>query len=127
MDKKLCNLLQRCGYSRVFSLVLASLIGSQERAVMSRDIERDADLRQPPVAIALGALVERGWVTKTPVDKKSSLYKIKDIEVVFNGISAEQQRNILDVKSTLSKLKAAMIPQKKDESQEVQKKELVLK
>jgi predicted transcriptional regulator len=92
---------------------------------MSRDIERDADLRQPPVAIALGALVERGWVVKTPVDKKSSLYQIKDIELVFNGISSEQQRNILDVKSTLSKLKAAMIPpEKKGESQE-QKQELV--
>jgi predicted transcriptional regulator len=94
---------------------------------MSRDIERDADLRQPPVAIALGALVERGWVTKTPVDKKSSLYRIDNIELVFNGISAEQQRSILDVKSTLSKLKAAMIPQKQGESQEVQNKELVLK
>ena len=121
MDKKLCNLLQRCGYPRVFSLVLASLIGSQDKQVTSRDIERDADLRQPPVAISLGSLVERKWVVKTPVDKKSSLYQIKDIKSVFDGIEKEQQRNIIDVQATMSKLKAAMIPSK-DESQS--KKEL---
>jgi len=124
MDKKLCNLLQRCGYPRVFSLVLASLIGSQDKQVTSRDIERDTDLRQPPVAISLGSLVERKWVQKIPVDKKSSLYQIKDIKSVFDGIEKEQQRNIIDVQATMSKLKAAMIPAEKP-SESQNKKELV--
>jgi predicted transcriptional regulator len=100
------------------------LIGSQDKQVTSRDIERDTDLRQPPVAISLGSLVERKWVQKIPVDKKSSLYQIKDIKSVFDGIEKEQQRNILDVQSTMSKLKAAMIPEPKGESQKEQKKEL---
>jgi predicted transcriptional regulator len=133
MDKILL-LLQKCGYRRTIAAVLTYLIEFQNRQSTSKDIEEVMGLRQPEVTLAMSALLERKWVisevAERPAEKRGPptyTYKLADADLVYSGISREQQKNVIDIQKTLKELYAAMIPQKKDESQEVQKKELVLK
>jgi predicted transcriptional regulator len=90
-------------------MTLASLIGFKDRKVMSREIEQDVNLRQPPVAIALSDLVGRGWVTKTAIDSKSNEYQITSIFDIYLIIAEEQSRKIEEIKQNVTKLKSAMM------------------
>jgi hypothetical protein len=52
------------------------------------------------------------------------VYWLADADLVYSGISREQQRGVIDLQKTLNELYAAMIPEPKGESQKEQKKEL---
>jgi len=130
MDKILA-LLQKCGYRRTIAATLAYLIEHQNQQSTSKSIEEETGLRQPEVTIAMKALVEKHWVVSMvaarPEDKRGPptySYILTDAEKVFDGISSEQQKNIIDIKSTLLTLRAAMIPAEKP-SESQNKKELV--
>jgi len=57
------------GYSRIVSHTLAFLVTSKE-PMKSHEIEAGTGLRQPEVSTATRELLEKGWITKTPVKKE---------------------------------------------------------
>jgi predicted transcriptional regulator len=126
MTQKLVSLLERCGYKRIYSGVLAQLIKSGKGT--ARELERECDLRQPEVSLAISYFSEKKWITPSPVESETGrgrptlLYTLIPVETLFLKIQEEQQAHILNIQSTMSELKAAMIPEQKGESQS--KKEL---
>jgi predicted transcriptional regulator len=113
MTTKLVELLMKCGFIRIRAGVLAQLIKTGKGT--ARELERECDLRQPEVSLALGYFAEKKWVTTSPVESESGrgrptlLYTLIPVEILFQKIQEEQQAHIKQMQDTLAELKSAMM------------------
>ncbi len=67
-DEKLAEVLQRAGLPRNVARTLVYMKSRDE--VKSIEIEKNTDLRQPEVSIAMKYLREKGWITKRDIKKE---------------------------------------------------------
>ncbi len=67
-DEKLAEVLQRAGLPRNVARTLVYMKKRDE--VKSIEIEKNTDLRQPEVSIAMKYLREKGWITKRDIKKE---------------------------------------------------------
>ena len=67
-DEKLAEVLQRAGLPRNVARTLVYMKRRDE--VKSIEIEKNTDLRQPEVSIAMKYLREKGWITKRDIKKE---------------------------------------------------------
>ena len=82
----------------------------EEDKLFSRQIEHELRMRQPEASIALGRLVERGWLTYKEIRGKGKgrpqhLYSLKEskktiITELINNLRTEQEK----IEKTISKL-----------------------
>lgn len=61
-DEELIELLQQFGYTRVTAKIVAYLL--KHKKSISKDIEREMDIRQPEASIAFSGLLKEGTVSK---------------------------------------------------------------
>lgn len=59
---ELDELLIQYGYTRPFAKVLIYCTKHKDEVIRLHDIERETDLRQPEVSVAMMDLVERKWI-----------------------------------------------------------------
>jgi predicted transcriptional regulator len=115
---KLTELLTDCGFTNPESKTLAYFLKLGDAETTSRDIERQSDLRQPEVSIALAALIDKGWVgvivpTGSTVGRPTKIYWLKvSPEDIYTAIEKDFQKDIVRLNNTLVQLRAAMIPEK---------------
>ena len=57
------ELLMQFGFTRPFTKVLLYCAKHKDENIRLHDVEREMDLRQPEVSIAMTDLVERKWIT----------------------------------------------------------------
>ncbi len=67
-DAKLAEVLQRAGLPRNVARTLVYMRKRDE--VKSIEIEKNTELRQPEVSIAMKYLREKGWITKRDIKKE---------------------------------------------------------
>ncbi len=91
--------------------VLSYLFERENQKVQSREIERNKDLRQPEVSIAITSLIKKGWVKreKQKVEGKGRplyLYKLSNDK---QEIIDELIENIDDKMETQKKIKDELL------------------
>ena len=133
MTKKLIELLFACGISPLpRAKVLAHFIHSKGVEITSRQLERDCDLRQPEVSLALSAFLDRKWITEKPPketpEKKggrpTKLYVLGiPPDAIYLSISKTIEKDYKDKSELLVQLKTAMISPKPAVSESSVKKE----
>lgn len=113
MTAKLVELLLKCGFIRIRANVLAQLILVGKST--ARDLERNCDLRQPEVSLAISYLLEKKWVTATQGESESGRgrptlhYTLISPALLFQEIQKDQQHQIKQIQETLEELKKAMM------------------
>lgn len=109
-DEKLSELLQRAGLPRNVARTLVYMRKRDE--VKSIEIEKNTDLRQPEVSIAMKHLRERGWIKKRDIKKegkgrpihgyrlaKSFSKIVEEVEREIQGEIKNKEKLIKDLKS----------------------------
>jgi predicted transcriptional regulator len=133
---KLISLLNQCGISPLpRAKILTIFLLSPGAELTSRGIERQCDLRQPEVSLAISSFEERQWITVLPAKEQAGKGRPEKryvlaipVEAIYKSIAATVEKECTQKARLLEQLKAAMIPEPKGESQKEQKqKELVLK
>ena len=132
--ENLINLLYQCGVSPLpRAKVLSFFLGNAGKELTSRTVEKESDLRQPEVSLAISAFVEKKWLTELPGKASESKGRpVKNyvlaipVDAVFKSIAAGVQADIKTRTELLEKLRTAMLSPKptKDEhmnTKEVQK------
>lgn len=117
-QQKVIKAFQDLGLSRVESHILMYLFTAEK--VTAKDIEKNADLKQPDVSLGTNALMDRGWIKISSVTKKDkgrpyyrySLSKPKEYilgeiqgriekRIELERRSIQTVHNLLDVKNQL--------------------------
>ncbi|NPA75136.1 MAG: ArsR family transcriptional regulator [Euryarchaeota archaeon] len=103
-DEKLSELLQRAGLPRNVARTLVFMRKRDE--VKSIEIEKNTDLRQPEVSIAMKYLREKGWVKKRDIKKEGKGRPIHGYKLSkpFSKIVEEIERDIRNEISDKEKL-----------------------
>ncbi len=93
-DEKLSELLQRAGLPRNVARTLVFMRGRDE--VKSIEIEKNTELRQPEVSIAMKYLREKGWIKKRDIKKEGKGRPIHGYRLAkpFSKIIDEIERDI---------------------------------
>jgi predicted transcriptional regulator len=108
-DEEIADTLISLGMSRPVARVLSYLKNVNE--VISIELERGTELRQPEVSIAMRELNERGWVSEREEKKlgKGRPNKVYALKVGFDKIVDElerQQRKAADeIQANIKRLK----------------------
>jgi predicted transcriptional regulator len=79
MEKEFAEILSEIGIKKKIAKVLAFLANTPEAT--SREIERETDLRQPDVSLAMKYLMKQGWITSRENKKDSKGHPIKIYEL----------------------------------------------
>ena len=97
------------GLNRTEAKVLSYLF-EESKPFLSRQIEHNADLRQPEASLALGYFVEKGWLTYEKIRRKKKgrpqqIYSLKKskktiIAELINDLRKEQEK----IEEIISKL-----------------------
>ena len=110
MDK--AKLLEEAGLKKHEAKTLAYLLEKKE--TISKDIERNMDLRQPEVCIALQKLQQKGWIkkytqkTNNLKGRPTYIYKLAKQKTVITAEIIQQlkkqAKNILRLAQQLEKI-----------------------
>jgi predicted transcriptional regulator len=107
-DEKLSALLIQMGVPRNVAKALVYLKGKEE--VTSVEIEKNANLRQPEVSIAMRILKEHGWIMKRDIKKEGKGRPIhgyrlaKPFNEIIKELEEEQKKKIEDMQNVLGQL-----------------------
>lgn len=108
-DKKIIKVFTDLGMPRNLAKTLMYISGVDE--CRSAEIERNANLRQPEVSVAMQELQRRGWVQKRDLKKKGKgrpvhIYKLNSsIEKIIEDFERTKLTEINHVKKDLDDLK----------------------
>jgi len=97
-ERKILEALQHLGFTRVESHTLMYLLTAD--GVTAKDIEENADLRQPEVSNGINALINRGWIKTSLIPKKGKgrpyykYYLAKTKKEIINSIQRDAQKKI---------------------------------
>lgn len=100
---RMVELLTETGLNRNIAKVIAFLAKVGE--AVSRDIEREANLRQPEVSLAMKELKELGWIVEKEIKKKGKGRPLKSYKLT---------REMKDIV-------AELISKKRDEIKKIEK------
>ncbi len=109
-DEKLAEVLQRAGLPRNVARTLVYMKRRDE--VKSIEIEKNTDLRQPEVSIAMKYLREKGWITKRDIKKEGKGrpvhgYRLaKPFPKIIAEIEKEQEGEIKKIEKLINELKS---------------------
>lgn len=117
MTKALSELLFACGIVPMTrAKVLATFIHSKGKELTARELERQCDLRQPEVSLALSAFIDRKWITviagkeKEGKGRPTKVYVLGvPAEAIYLSISTTIDTDYKRKSELLIKLKSAMI------------------
>jgi predicted transcriptional regulator len=107
-DEKLAGLLIQMGVPRNVSKALVYMKGRQETT--SVEIEKNANLRQPEVSIAMRILKEHGWIMKRDIKKEGKGrpvhgYRLaKPFNEIVKELEEEQRKKITDMQNVLGQI-----------------------
>ena len=97
-NEEIANVLISLGMNRPVAWTLSQLINRNE--ITSVELERETELRQPEVSIAMKKLKEHGWINEREEKKpgKGRPYKIYSLKVGFDEIidQIEEQKKKTD-------------------------------
>ncbi len=108
-DKKVIDVFVDLGMPRNLAKTLIYISEAEE--CRSAEIERNANLRQPEVSVAMQELQRRGWVKKRDLKKKGKgrpvhIYKLRSsIDNIVEDFEKQKLKEINSVKKDLSDLK----------------------
>jgi len=108
-DKKVIDVFVDLGMPRNLAKTLIYISETEE--CRSAEIERNANLRQPEVSVAMQELQRRGWVKKRDLKKKGKgrpvhIYKLRSsIDDIVEDFEKQKLKEINHVKKDLSELK----------------------
>lgn len=108
-DKKIIKVFTDLGMPRNLAKTLMYISGTEE--CRSSEIERNANLRQPEVSVAMQELLRRGWVKKRDLKKKGKgrpvhIYKLNSsIDEIIGDFEKQKLNEINNIKKDLSDLK----------------------
>jgi len=108
-DKKIIKVFTELGMPRNLAKTLMYISGTEE--CRSSEIERNANLRQPEVSVAMQELQRKGWVKKRDLKKKGKgrpvhIYKLSSpIDKIIDDFEKQKLSEINNVKDDLSELK----------------------
>ena len=95
--------------------VLAHFL-KEKGELTAREIERATDLRQPEVSLALGAFIERKWITEqkqksdTTKGRPSKVYVLSiPPETLFQSIESGVTKELKERQDLLKELKSVMM------------------
>lgn len=128
------KILVDCGFNIPLAKMTVYFINNRGKHVSSRDIERGADCRQPEVSHGLVDLMDRKWIAQMDnVKNEGKGRPIKTFMIVVSNetivadIELGFRKDIKRLESTLTELRAAMIPGKTVQGESSVKKEQQLK
>lgn len=107
-DEKLAGLLIQMGVPRNVSKALVYMKGRLETT--SVEIEKNANLRQPEVSIAMRILKEHSWIMKRDIKKEGKGrpvhgYRLaKPFNEIVKELEEEQRRKISDMQNVLGQI-----------------------
>jgi predicted transcriptional regulator len=81
-DEKLIELLTKIGLHR--NLAKAIVYLSKVKRAKAKEVERNADLRQPEVSLTMKNLKERKWVREREVKRKGKGRPTKEYELIVS-------------------------------------------
>lgn len=108
-EKEIVNLLINLGLSKNVSKTLVFLFRVKETIPVS--IERNMDLRQPEVSVALKKLEEKGWVEKRNIKRGTrgrpmSSYKLSlSPEKIMDFLEEKKLDEIKKIKENVEKIR----------------------
>jgi len=108
-DKKIIKVFTELGMPRNLAKTLMYISSTEE--CRSAEIERNADLRQPEVSVAMQELQRRGWVTKRDLKKKGKgrpvhIYQLRyPIDNIVEDFEKQKLKEINHVKKDLDELR----------------------
>jgi predicted transcriptional regulator len=108
-DEKIVKIFHDLGMPKNLAKTLMYI--SQVDQCRSAEIERNANLRQPEVSIAMQELQKKGWITKEDLKKKGKgrpvhIYSLnKPISNIIKNFEEEKVKEITDIQKDLNDLK----------------------
>jgi len=108
-DKKIIKVFTELGMPRNLAKTLMYISSTEE--CRSAEIERNADLRQPEVSVAMQELQRRGWVAKRDLKKKGKgrpvhIYQLRyPIDNIVEDFEKQKLKEINHVKKDLDELR----------------------
>jgi predicted transcriptional regulator len=112
-DEKLAGLLIQMGVPRNVSKALVYMRNRQETT--SVEIEKNANLRQPEVSIAMRILKEHGWIMKRDIKKEGKGrpvhgYRLaKPFNEIIKELEEEQRKKISDMQNVLGQIQELVL------------------
>jgi len=107
-DDRLVELLAEAGLNKNIARVIVHL--SKAGEAISRDIEREANLRQPEVSLAMKDLKSLGWIKEKEIKKKGKgrplkSYKLSlDIKDIVKELVERKREEIKKLEKDLEEL-----------------------
>lgn len=107
-DEKLVELLSEAGLNKNIARVVVYL--SKAGEAVSREIEREANLRQPEVSLAMKELKNMGWIKEREIKKKGKgrplkSYKLSlDIKDIVRDLVEKKREEIKKLERDLEEL-----------------------
>ncbi|AIY89460.1 ArsR family transcriptional regulator [Geoglobus acetivorans] len=107
-DERLVELLAEAGLNRNIARVVVYL--SKVGETISRDIEREANLRQPEVSLAMKELKNLGWIKEKEIKRKGKgrplkSYKLSlDIKDIVKELVEKKREELKKLESELEEL-----------------------
>jgi len=107
-DEKLVELLSEAGLNKNIAKVIVYL--SKAGEAVSREIEREANLRQPEVSLAMKELKNLGWIKEREIKKKGKgrplkSYKLSlDIRDIVKDLVEKKRGEIKKLERDLEEL-----------------------
>jgi len=108
-DKKIIKVFTDLGMPRNLAKTLMYISNTDE--CRSAEIERNADLRQPEVSVAMQELQRKGWVIKRDLKKKGKgrpvhIYQLKyPIDNILEDFEKQKIKEINHIKKDLEELR----------------------
>lgn len=102
------EIFEYCGLKNTYAKVLAYLIENPETT--SRKIEKEMDLRQPQVSIALSDFYKRKWIKRTRIDHDKGkgrpiyIYKVLDRKKIINSLKEKIKKRMDKNKKIIGEL-----------------------
>ena len=109
-DEKVIKIFTELGMPRNIAKTLMYISNVEE--CRSAEIERQANLRQPEVSVAMQELQKRGWIKKRDLKKKGKgrpvhIYKLNQpINQIVKKFEQEKLKEIEHVRNDLTALKS---------------------
>ncbi len=107
-DDRLSALLMQMGVPRNVAKALVYMKGKPETT--SVEIEKNANLRQPEVSIAMRILKEHGWIVKRDIKKEGKGRPVHGYRLskpfidIIRELEEEQKKKIQDMQNVLGQI-----------------------
>ena len=109
-DEKVVKIFSGLGMPKNLAKTLMYI--SQANECRSAEIERNANLRQPEVSVAMQELQKKGWITRRDLKKKGKgrpvhIYSLSHpIDDIIKNFEGEKLKEVDNIKQDLNKLKS---------------------